>query len=125
MTPALTAKLAIAAFAAGVVDAIAGGGGLITLPALLATNMDPHAALATNKGQAVFGAVSSFVSYFMRGEVDRPRIPIGFASGLVGSLAGCALVLAISPGPLRPIVLVLLVGCSRSSANQNPAQPTP
>ena len=56
------ALLALAAFGAGLVDAIAGGGGLVTLPALLAAGLPPQVAIATNKGQACFGAVSSFVS---------------------------------------------------------------
>ncbi len=46
------ALLVAAAFAAGAVDAVAGGGGLITVPALLAAGLPPHLALGTNKGQA-------------------------------------------------------------------------
>ena len=55
-SPAMVALLVVAAFFAGLVDAIAGGGGLIALPALLAAGLPPHVALGTNKGQAVFGA---------------------------------------------------------------------
>lgn len=103
------AVLALAAFAAGFVDAVAGGGGLLTVPALLAAGLSPHAALATNKGQAVFGAVSSAVGFWRRDGVDRARAPVSFASGLVGSFLGAAAVLAVPPGPLKPIVLALLV----------------
>ena len=46
-------------FLAGFVDAIAGGGGLISLPVLLATGMPPHLAIGTNKFSATFGAVMS------------------------------------------------------------------
>jgi uncharacterized protein len=101
--------LAGVSFAAGLVDAIAGGGGLLTVPALLAVGLPPHLALATNKGQATFGAVSSFVSFWRSGGVDRPRVPIAFTCGLVGSLAGASLVLLMSPESLRPVVLALLV----------------
>ena len=52
LSAGLTALLAAAAFAAGLVDAIAGGGGLVSLPALLATGLPPQLALGTNKGQA-------------------------------------------------------------------------
>ncbi len=109
LAPTTIAILALAAFAAGFVDAVAGGGGLLTLPALLAAGLPPHAALATNKGQAVFGAVSSAVGFWRRDGVDRSRAPISFAFGLVGSFLGAAAVLAVPPGPLKPIVLVLLL----------------
>ena len=56
------ALLTAVAFAAGLVNSIAGGGGLITLPALLAVGLPPYLALGTNKGQAVFGAATSVVS---------------------------------------------------------------
>lgn len=103
------AVLALAAFAAGFVDAVAGGGGLLTVPALLAAGLPPHAALATNKGQAVFGAVSSALGFWRRGGVDRDRAPLSFASALVGSALGAAAVLAVPPGPLKPVVLGLLL----------------
>src|SRR6266542_3107891 len=77
--PAQIALLVAVALAAGTIDAIAGGGGLVTLPVFLAVGLPPHLALGTNKGQSV-----------------------------VGSLAGAALVLALPPSVLRPVVLVLL-----------------
>ena len=101
--------LVVAAFGAGFVDAIAGGGGLITVPALLAAQLPPHLALGTNKGQSTFGAISSAVSFWRRGGVDRARAPIAFAGGLLGALGGAALLLQLRPEPLRPIVIGLLV----------------
>jgi uncharacterized membrane protein YfcA len=103
------ALLALAAFAAGLVDAIAGGGGLLTMPALLAAGLPVHVALATNKGQASFGAISSFVSFWRRDGIDRARAPWGFVCGFVGSFAGARVVLLVKPEPLKPVVLVLLV----------------
>jgi uncharacterized membrane protein YfcA len=104
-----TSILVIAAFAAGLVDAIAGGGGLVTLPALLAVGLPVPVALATNKGQASFGAVSSFLSFWTRDKIARSRAPLAFACGFVGSLAGARVVLFIEPEPLKPVVLVLLL----------------
>jgi uncharacterized membrane protein YfcA len=102
------ALLTLAAFAAGCVDAIAGGGGLITFPALVAAGLPPHLALGTNKGQAVFGAASS-ATHFWRGDgVDRDRAVLTFVLGLVGSLLGALAVLAVRPEPLRPVFIVLL-----------------
>ncbi len=103
------ALLALAAFFAGLVDAIAGGGGLVTVPALLAAGLDPRIALATNKGQAVFGAVSSSVQFWRKGAVDRRRAPLAFGLGLAGSFGGALLLMALRPEPLRPLVIVLLV----------------
>jgi len=97
--PLSIALLAAAGFVAGPIDAIGGGGGLVTLPALLGVGLPPAAALATNKGQAIFGAVASFVSFWRRGGIDRARAPLGFAAGLLGSCLG---VEALPPcGPSR------------------------
>ena len=101
--------LSLTAFCAGLVDAIAGGGGLFTVPALLALGLPPSVALATNKGQAAPGALSSFVTFWRRGGVDRRRAPLGFACGFVGSLLGARLLLAMRPEPLRPLVVGLLL----------------
>ncbi|MGC4090533.1 MAG: TSUP family transporter [Polyangiaceae bacterium] len=108
LTPSSFALLVGAAFCAGLVDAIGGGGGLITVPALLAAGLPPHAVLATNKGQASFGAATSLLTYLRRGGLDRARLPLGLLSGFVGSLLGARLVLWIPPEPLRPLVLLLL-----------------
>ncbi len=105
----LTAGLAAAAFAAGMVDAIGGGGGLVTVPALLAAGLDPRVALATNKGQAVFGAVSSAASFGRHGAVTPERVKVAFAAGFVGSLLGALLLVTRRPEPLRPLVVALLL----------------
>jgi uncharacterized protein len=103
------ALLVAVAFAAGFVDAIAGGGGLLTLPALLAAGLPPHTALGTNKGQAVFGSGAALLGFARQGLVDRRTAPSRFAAGFAGSAAGAALVSVIAPAALRPLVLVLLV----------------
>jgi hypothetical protein len=102
--------LAFVAFAAGLVDAIAGGGGLLTVPALLTAGLPPHVVFGTNKGQSVFGSFSALVRFSRAGLVDRPRALALFLLGLVGSFAGAALLLWMKPDVLRPVVLVLLVG---------------
>jgi uncharacterized membrane protein YfcA len=106
------ALLALVALAAGIVDAIAGGGGLITIPAFLAAGLPPHLAIATNKGQSVFGAFAALVRFSRAGLVDPRRARLTFPLGALGSLAGAALVLAVPPGVLRPVVLVLLAGAA-------------
>lgn len=109
VAPGTIAFLAAAAFVAGLVDSIAGGGGLVTVPALLWAGLPPQIALATNKGQASFGAVSSFASFWSRGGIDKPRAPLGFVFGFVGSMCGAQVLLLVKPEPLKPIVIVLLM----------------
>jgi len=105
----LVVLLSGTAFVAGLVDAVAGGGGLFTVPALLAAGLPPGLALATNKGQAAPGALASFITFFRRAGLDRRRAPLGFAFGFLGSLVGARLLLAMRPEPLRPIIAVLLL----------------
>lgn len=104
--------LGVTALLAGTVDAIAGGGGLITLPALLAAGLPPHVALGTNKGQSVFGSGAALVAFWRAGKVDRDRAWWTFLLGLGGSLGGAQLVLWVSPAALRPIVICMLVGAA-------------
>jgi hypothetical protein len=101
--------LFLAALVAGTVDAIAGGGGLITLPALLAVGLPPHQALGTNKGQSVFGSFAALFRFWRAGLVDPARARLTFPAGLLGSALGALLVLRLRPETLRPLVLVLLV----------------
>jgi uncharacterized membrane protein YfcA len=76
---------------------------------LLAVGLPVPIALATNKGQASFGAISSFVSFWSRKGIDRHRLPLGFIAGFIGSLAGARVLLLVKPEPLKPVVLVLLL----------------
>ncbi|MDN3712420.1 TSUP family transporter [Paracoccus cavernae] len=106
----LIAMLVVAAFAAGFIDSIAGGGGLITVPALLLAGLPPAQALATNKVQGGFGAATAAITYARRGLVD-PRKQLGsaaiaFAAGLCGAL----MVSYIPTQALGYILPVLLIG---------------
>ncbi|WCR11283.1 TSUP family transporter [Paracoccus stylophorae] len=110
----LTAELAVlliaAGFAAGFVDAIAGGGGLITLPALMLAGVPPAQALATNKVQGVFGAATAAVSYAARGLVDlRTQWRAALGAG-AGGILGAALVSRLPTDGLRLALPVILIG---------------
>ncbi|MCI0571284.1 MAG: TSUP family transporter [Myxococcaceae bacterium] len=102
--------LCVAALCAGFVDAIAGGGGLITLPALFTAGLPAHVALGTNKGQSVFGSFAALMRFRRAGLLDSQRARWTFPFGLAGALGGAALVMLLKPAVLRPVVLVLLVG---------------
>jgi uncharacterized protein len=90
-------------------DAIGGGGGLISVPALLAVGLPPHLALGTNKGQSVFGSFAALSRYAHAGLIDREAARVAFPLAIAGSAAGAALAFTIRPEVLRPVVLVLLV----------------
>lgn len=105
----LVVILVCAAFLAGFVDAIAGGGGLITVPVLLLAGASPIEALATNKVQGSFGAATAVVAYARAGHV-KPMQQLGMA--LIAALAGAggALVAHLMPADaLRVIMPVVLV----------------
>jgi uncharacterized protein len=101
--------LAFAAFFAGTVDAIAGGGGLITLPALLTAGLPPTIAIGTNKGGSMWGSGAASIAFWRAGRVDRKQAAFAFPLGFAGSLIGANLVLGISKDALRPIVIAMLI----------------
>jgi hypothetical protein len=96
MTPAVLALLALVGFAAGFVDAIAGGGGLVTLPALALAGLDPVAAVATNKLGGVFGSGSATLAFTRAGKIDLATMSGSALAALVGGAAG-ALALPYAP----------------------------
>lgn len=101
--------LAFAAFFAGTVDAIAGGGGLITLPALLAAGLPPQIAIGTNKGSSVWGSGSASVAFWRAGRVDRKQALFAFPLGFIGATLGANAVLGVSKDALKPIVIAMLI----------------
>lgn len=107
--PHLAVLLICAAFVAGFVDAIAGGGGLITVPALLLAGASPIEALATNKVQGTFGAATAALTYARAGHV-RPMDQLGMAVVAAIAGAGGAMVAHTVPADLlrliMPVVLV-------------------
>lgn len=101
--------LPVVALVAGFIDAIAGGGGLLTVPALLFAVPDARVALGTNKGQSVWGALAALVAFAREGKVDRARAAPTFVGALAGAVLGARLVVMLRPASVRPVVLVLLV----------------
>ena len=105
------AMLALAGFAAGFVDSIAGGSGLITVPALMLAGLSPIEALGTNKLQGLFGTGSATFSYASKGHVDvrrqAPSALMALAGGILGALAA-----TVVPGTVlsaaMPVVLVAI-----------------
>lgn len=100
--------LCIASFAAAAVDSIAGGGGLISLPAILAVGVPPHLALGTNKFASSFGSFTSAFTFIRSGKVFVPLMKFTLPCTLVGSVLGVLTALKIDQRFLQIIILVLI-----------------
>lgn len=94
--------------AAGFVDAIAGGGGLLTVPALLSAGLPPQVALGTNKLQSSCGTALATWNYARAGLMPWRRWRAGVAMTFVAALAGAATVTWADPGSLRRLVPMAL-----------------
>ena len=102
--PVLTATAVLTGF----IDAIAGGGGLIMLPALLFSGVPPIQALATNKLQSVFGTAVATLNYARAGLVLWREHKLTIALVFVGATAGVLLVQMIEASALNLIIPLLL-----------------
>ena len=111
LTLATALFLLAASFFAGFIDSIAGGGGLIQLPALLIglPKSETAEVLGTNKLSAVFGTTTAAALYRKQIKPD-PKILIAMGvPAFLGSAGGAVLASKIPTSSMRPMVLVLLI----------------
>ncbi|MEU2734196.1 TSUP family transporter [Streptomyces sp. NPDC007095] len=105
--------LCLASLAAGWIDAVVGGGGLLLLPAMLLglpAGTPAAYALGTNKAVAIVGTTGAAVTYARKAPVDvRLAVRIGLAA-LAGSTAGAFVAAGMSTDVLKPVVMVVLLG---------------
>jgi uncharacterized membrane protein YfcA len=109
LEPWVLALLAGAGLVAGFVDAIAGGGGTIALPALLAAGVPPIAALATNKLQSVIGTATAAATYWRGGFISLRRLVLPLVATYLAAIAGAFVVKQIDTSALSVAVPVALV----------------
>ena len=102
--------LFVLALSAGLIDAIAGGGGLITVPALLWAGLAPVEALATNKAQGVFGTFASTLHFLRRGAIDPRDAALAVGCTFVGAALGAVAVQFLATDLLSRMIPVLLIG---------------
>lgn len=112
LAPDAFALLVAVAGIAGFIDAIAGGGGLLTLPSLLAAGLPPVAALATSKLQSCMGASVTVATYGRKGLIDWRDMLWPAGAALVGGAAGALTVQHIDSSFLSGLVPLLLIGIS-------------
>lgn len=99
----------IAGFLGAMVDAIVGGGGLITIPALLTTGIPTHFVLGTNKFASSMGTISSSYHYYKSGEVDFKLLKWLLPFSLLGSGLGVLAILALDSDFLKGFVIFMVI----------------
>lgn len=100
--------ITVAVFA-GAIDAIAGGGGLITVPVLLAAGLSPAEALATNKLQGCAGTLSASVHFIKKGQVNLSEMWLAIIMTAIGSITGTLLVSYLDSDSLIKAIPAVLV----------------
>ncbi|MCC3273108.1 TSUP family transporter [Arthrobacter zhangbolii] len=119
VTLATIALVLVAGLAAGWVDAVVGGGGLIQLPALLLVpGISPVQALATNKMGSVFGTTTSAVTFYRRAHPDlRTALPMAGVA-LAGSMGGAVVAASLPSSVFKPIIVAALVAVAIFTATK-------
>ncbi len=108
--PATLLLIVVAGLAAGWIDAVVGGGGLLQLPALLLVpGITPVQALATNKMGSIFGTTTSAVTYYGRVKPDLWTAAPMAVIALAGSFGGAILATQLPSSVFKPIIVVALV----------------
>lgn len=110
VSPWMLVVLFFVALFAGFVDSIAGGGGLITLPALLAAGLSPAQTLGTNKLQSVGGSFSASLYFVRQRAVDLNKQKLTIAMTFIGSMAGAVLIQHLRADLLRQLLPLLVIG---------------
>jgi len=131
LEPTVLIVLALVAFAAGFIDAVAGGGGMLTVPALLSLGLPPHIALGTNKLAATFASSTAAFTYY-RKRLFRPECwSRTFFATLVGAILGTLVVDWISTEWLEKILPLIILAAAiytiwhRTPSTSDNATPEP
>jgi uncharacterized membrane protein YfcA len=109
LDPLILLALAGAGMVSGFVDAIAGGGGLIALPALLAAGVPPIAALGTNKLQSVIGTGAAALTYWRGGFISLKALALAMPLTFAASFVGAFVVKQVDTSLLSVAVPVMLI----------------
>lgn len=94
---------------AGCIDAIAGGGGLLTVPALLWAGLPPIQALATNKLQSSFGSLTATWNYSRQGLIKPSEHKLAIALTFLGAASGAWVVQQIDASFLTQLIPIFLI----------------
>ncbi|GFZ31134.1 membrane protein [Clostridium zeae] len=101
--------LCISGFIAAFVDSIAGGGGLISLPAYMIFGLSPHIALGTNKFSSTTASFTSSIRFIKEGKADLSLLKYIIPFTFIGAVLGVKSVLIINQSFLTPLVMILIL----------------
>lgn len=101
--------ICIAGFIAAAVDSIAGGGGLISLPAIIAAGIPPHLALGTNKFASTCASLTSTIKFARSGKIHFKLIRYQIPCTIIGSALGVKAVLSINEQFLQGMIIVMVL----------------
>jgi len=110
--PHILLILVAVAFIAGFIDAIAGGGGLLTIPALLMAGLPPHLVLGTNKLCATFGSATASFAFYRRGLFNPKQWRKGLLATATGAILGALLAQQLSSEWLNQMLPVVVFACA-------------
>jgi uncharacterized membrane protein YfcA len=106
------ALLTFVAFFAGLFSAVAGAGGMITLPVLMWAGLPPINAMATNKVQSAIGTLSSTINFFRKGHIDFKTLWPGLITAFVGAMLGVFCFRLLGNDVLKSVLPILLIAAS-------------
>lgn len=109
VSPLVVGLLFFVAMLAAFIDSIAGGGGLLTVPSLLAAGLSPAQALATNKLQSVGGSFSASLYFIRRGAVNLSEQRLNIGMTFIGAILGTLLIQHLQADMLRQVLPLLLI----------------
>lgn len=122
----------LVAICAGFVDSIAGGGGLLTIPALTTVGIPPHLMLGTNKLQGSFGSFSASLKFLSSKQISPRDILWPFLFSFCGAALGSLTVQQIKGDFLQPLILIMLIAVAiffifspKMSDEEKPAKLSP
>ncbi|MBQ2239322.1 MAG: TSUP family transporter, partial [Alistipes sp.] len=93
---------------AGFVDAVAGGGGLISLPAYMMAGLNPIDAIGTNKFSASCGTLAATMTYSRRGYIRWRELVPAIIVALIGSWVGARMALLVDNDVFKIVMLIIL-----------------
>lgn len=122
LEPSIWLLLCIVGFVAGFIDAVVGGGGMLTIPTLMASGLPPHMVLGTNKLAATFGSLTASITFYRKKLFDPYFWRYSLIFTAIGAVIGTAVVSMLSTELLEkslPVIIMCTAVYSLLSKSSN------